>query len=420
VTLDFEKVSDQVQRMGRALAARATDLDGRLAEAWDYFQALDDLGAIHDRIRLARDRDAGYRGAAPPNEILEIIEPVNESYPLPPIPERATILAADGSQVYPNSHAAALYYLTNIGVFVYHHGVDQLPETITEPRLHYSDDEIRDDKGLLISNDAVNKRRAVMELEVLGRETWHRRDTCDCPVLAISDGPLLFWVGKDVPDGDKLENAYLGAIVHLHDAHTDIQRRGSQSASLIGYVDRPTSSFVISLVHLMSLYEQDVRHANLQTNGDWEGLTDRQLFFRLLRDEPGARSAIMVQQSPQNKRYVDRGENLEIAFFYLNVGTENDYQIARVEMPMWVARDSAAVDRIQALVYDQCQMMWRYPYALTRADELAVIRGHEKSQLEEMIEIELRKNEQTVEHSAKESSKTVRHGRTRYGQKRAL
>jgi hypothetical protein len=87
-------------------------------------------------------------------------------------------------------------------------------------------------------------------------------------------------------------------------------------------------------------------------------------------------------------------------------------------MPIWVARDAATVDRVQALIYDQCQMMWRYPYALTRADELAVIRGHEKSQLEELIEIELRKNEQLVEHSAKETSKTVRHGRTSYGHKR--
>jgi hypothetical protein len=417
VTLDFEKVSGQVERMGRALAARTTDLDGRLAEAWDYFKDLDDLGTIHERVQLTRERDAGYRGAALPDAHLEIIEPVNESYPLPPLPPRATILAADGSQVYPNLHAAALYYLTNVGVFIYHHGVDELPEQITEPRLHYSDDEVHDDRGQVISNDAVNKRRSVMELEVLGRETWHRRDR-DCPLVAISDGPLLFWVGKDVPDGDKLETAYLGAIVHLHDAHADMQRRRNQSASLIGYVDRPTSSFLISLVHLMSLYEEDVRRATLQTNGDWEGLTDRQLLFRLLCDEPGARSAIMVQQSPQNKRYHDRGENLEVAFFYLNVGTLHDYQIARVEMPIWVARDADAVDRVHALVYDQCQMMWRYPYALTRADELAVIRGHEKSQLEEMIEVELRKNEQLVEHSAKATSKTARHGRTSYARSR--
>jgi hypothetical protein len=137
LTLDFEKVSDQVQRMGRALAARATDLDGRLADAWDYFMELDDLGVIHERVQLARERDAGYRGAALPDANLEIIEPVNESYPLPPVPERATILA-DGSQVYPNM-MRRLYYLTNIGVFTTSR-LNELEE-ITEPRLHYSEDD---------------------------------------------------------------------------------------------------------------------------------------------------------------------------------------------------------------------------------------------------------------------------------------
>jgi hypothetical protein len=62
--------------------------------------------------------------------------------------------------------------------------------------------------------------------------------------------------------------------------------------------------------------------------------------------------------------------------------------------------------------------MWRYPYALTRADELAVVRAHEKSQLNEMIEIELRRNEQQVEHSEKLASKVSRYGRTRYGRRR--
>jgi hypothetical protein len=62
-------------------------------------------------------------------------------------------------------------------------------------------------------------------------------------------------------------------------------------------------------------------------------------------------------------------------------------------------------------------MMWHYPYALTRADELAVIRAHERSQLEELIEVEMRRNQQTVEHSEKLESKVVRHGRTRYARK---
>ena len=62
--------------------------------------------------------------------------------------------------------------------------------------------------------------------------------------------------------------------------------------------------------------------------------------------------------------------------------------------------------------------MWRYPDALTRADELAVVRNQERTHLNEMIEIELRSQAQEVSRSEKLDSKVVRHGRTRYGQGR--
>jgi len=220
---------------------------------------------------------------------------------------------------------------------------------------------------------------------------------------------------KDVPDRQQLEAEYLGWLVNLHDLHANRSAHG-ESASLLGYVDRPASAFLISLLHLMGLDEADVRAPALKSNGDLEGLTDQVLLFRLLK--PGERSALLVQQSPRNKDYHDKGERYEIACFYLNVSSGPPYHLARVELPMWVASDPALVDTAHALVYDQCQLMWRYPYALTRADELAVVRNQERAQLNELIEIELRRHAQEVAHSEKLDSKVVRHGRTRYGQGR--
>lgn len=411
MTLEFDKVVPQVEKMGRALAARNVTMGERLEEAWAVFQGLNDLDAIRARVQLARERDAGFRGAAPPDESAE---PVNRAYPLPEAPARATIVAADGSQIYPSLHAAAFYYLTNIGVFVYHDGCDDLPEQITEPTLFYTDEYLRDERGQLIANAAVNARRTLAELQVLAREAWERRGI-ECDLMAVSDGPLLFWVGNDVPDGKQLERDYLAAMVHLHDTHAHMQRSHGHSASLVGYVDRPTSAFLVSLLHLMWLDDGDIRRAALETNGRLEGLTDSAVMFRLL--QPGERSALFVQQSPQNKRYHDKGPSYEIAFFYLNVGNAEGFHLARIEVPMWVARVPEMVRLVHALTYRQCQMMWRYPYALTRADELAVVRGHEKVQLEQLIEIELRRNEQVVEHSEKLDSKTVRSGRRRYKQK---
>ncbi len=410
VTLEFEKVQEQVSRMGRALAHLDAENSERLDLAWHILQEqASDLDVVNERIQLVRQRDAGFRGAAP------LTEPLNRARDLPPAPDRATILAVDGSQIYPSTHGAALYYLTNIGLFAYHHGTDALPEQYSEPRLHYSESDLRDAHGQVITNEAVNARRNVLEMLTLSRAVWDYRDSGG-PILALRDGQLLFWVGKDVPEGERLEGDYMGALVNLYDAHADLLRQSNQPACLAGYVDRPSSAFLVSLLHLLSLPVDEVRAPTLKTNGALEGLIDQVIMRRLLR--PGQRSALMVQQSPLNKHYHDKGAAYEIVFFYINIGLPGDSKFARVELPMWVAREPAWVDLVHALVYHQSQIMWHYPYALARADELAVVRNHEREHLDNLIKQALLSNAQPVDESEKLSAKAMRHGRTRYGQKK--
>jgi hypothetical protein len=112
VALHFEKVVPQVERMGIALAHRNNTVAEQTQLAGQRLMELIDLDAIWKRIMLARANDAGFRGAAPMDE------PINEAIPLVECPPRATILAADGSQIYPDPHGATLYWLSNIGVFI--------------------------------------------------------------------------------------------------------------------------------------------------------------------------------------------------------------------------------------------------------------------------------------------------------------
>src|SRR5881275_769622 len=122
----------------------------------------------------------------------------------------------------------------------------------------------------------------------------------------------------------------------------------------------------------MTLEPDQITRAALQTSGPLEGLNDRDLYQWILG--PGDRSGMMVQQSPQNKAYKERSVDQEIVFFYLNVASPyQEPYLARVEIPMAVARQKELVGAIQALIYAQCQITDRYPYALTRADEIAVV-----------------------------------------------
>jgi hypothetical protein len=399
LSLEFDKVVTQVEKMGAALADRSNTVAEQTQIAGQRLMQLNDPDAIWEQIMLARRRDAGLRGAAPMP--VSLAEPINEPIPLPECPPRATIFAADGSQIYPDPHGAALYWLTNIGVFIYAHGDATLPDVITEPQLFYEDGDVHDADGRLMATAAINARRAVAEMTTLAREVLRHRDRAR-PLIVLYDGPLLgFFAGKDIPNAITLTNDYHEAMGVFHDVQ----------AGLIGYVDRPKSTFVVSTIYLMSLAADEITRKNLSTAGPLEGLTDRDLYQWILG--PGDRSALMIQQSPQNKAYAERSVDQEIVFFYMNVASSHqEPYLARIEVPMGVARDQALVGAIQAIVYAQCQITDRYPYALARADEIAVVHAHEKRALDEMIAVELLRHKQALEVSHKLRSKTLtRHGR---------
>ncbi len=405
MTLEFDKIVSQVQAMGQTLAADGAAATQIADKAWERFLALPDNETIWAQIYVAREYDAGFRGAAPtewPNS-----EPFHSRYPLPECPTEATLLAADGSQIYPDLHSALLYYLINIAIFVYHHSVDELasvlPEVITQPALYFDRQDLHERDGRMIANAAINARRTIFEMQMLARETLQRADSAR-PLIALADGPLLFWLGKEVSNAQALMQDYHEAMSVLEDL----------GAPLVGYVDQPRSRFLMHTLYLMQLDESEINRPTLVTTGDMEGLDDRFLMRLLLG--PGDRSALVVQQSPQNKAFRDISDEREIVFFYVNVAEPGqEPYIARVEIPMWVAQRPTLVDGIHAMLFAQCQLTDRYPYVLTRADECAVIHSFEKTALDEMISIELRKRALPIEQSQKLSMKNAsRAGRQTY------
>lgn len=365
--------------MGVMLEQLDFDLHERLALAREWFFGATDLDFIRERVNLTRRPDvSGYRGAAPLDEDYQ--EVICQIFPPPPVPEVATIIAADGSQIYPDDQAPAHYYLINIGLFVYHHGVDRLPDQYTIPQLFFHKAHVHDKHGRMIGNRTVDARRTVMEMQRLGELSWALRPEAQ-PLITLYDNRLLFGIGSDITDSDTVMRDYRAALVHLHDS----------GAKLAGYVDPPRSRVVMLLLHLLNLTEEQVRQTDLSTSGPLEGLTDVHLFNSVLH--PGERSALMVQNSPQNLVFRQWGTSYEIAYFYIKVSSGQRTSIARVDMPMWVARDRSAVDALHGLILEQSAMLGRnpYPYALTRADELAYISSKEKGKLDELINIELRK-----------------------------
>lgn len=383
MAIEFSKVMDQIFKLSAMIDELDFDIGDRLHIARSRFEATGDVDAVRERVTLVRQSDiSGYRGAAPLDEGLA--EPPNAIFPPPAMPPQATIIAADGSQIYPDERAPVHYYLINTGLFVFEHGQTNVPQQITVPELFYHKAHVHDSNRQVITNRTVDARRTLTEMKRLAEAAWELRKYAAGPLVTLYDNRLLFWAGDDVTNSVELMKDYQSALTHLHDS----------GATLGGYVDNPRGTVMLRMLHLMSLKnEAEVREKRreIEAGGDLEGLRDQHLFNSILK--PGERSAIMVQNSPKNRDYRNRGVNYEIAFFYIKVGNFSQSAIARVDIPVWVARTPGAVDLLHATIVSQCNMQGRnpYPYALTRADELARVTGKDRRKLDDMIQLELRR-----------------------------
>ncbi|MGB1286461.1 MAG: DNA double-strand break repair nuclease NurA [Aggregatilineales bacterium] len=411
MTLEFNQIVEQVYRMGAMLDKLDFDVTESVSLAAARFAALDDVAAVKERIEWVRQSDiSGYRGAATLDTPDVVSEPINLIVPEPSLPAEATIIAADGSQIYPDELAAVHYYLINLGIFIYHHGSNATPEQITLPDLRFHKAHVHDRYGQIIRNRTVDDRRTAAEMKALAHEVWLQRHGVR-PLIALYDNRLLFLPGNDAGDGSDLMGIYQSAMVQLHDA----------DALLAGYIDNPfRAKRVIQLLFLMSLKDENEvreRQRELSQGGDMDGLRDQIFFYQMLK--PGERSALMVQNSPQNKEFRDRGYNYEIAFFYLKVYNEARSKVIRVDLPIWVARDPEKVNALHALLLHQCKLQGRnpYPYAITRADELAYVGGKDRSKLQELINVQVRRVRKELVGStltAKSRGKEIARSEKRY------
>jgi hypothetical protein len=370
LTLILNKLGNQVERMGEETAAREPEYRKLHAKAVALLQEHSaDYQALAERARLAAEQKR-WRGAIPLESLLT-------QRALPPHPPQATLIGADGSQIEPDRHGAALYALVNVGHITFEHGTGNRPLADSEPQLYYSEDDLYEDKRLLQGN-LLDIRRDSAELSKLAELA---QTVTHLPVLALSDGTLLLWVLEERPASRKEERLkqYIESLERL---------RRLPDAAVAAFTSRPRHAEVVDLLHLASLGENP-DWAKLEDN-DLDGLLDRTIFDFL---QPGERSALFISAAPINADYRRLRAEQEIGFFYMNVGSSDHSELARIELPYWVMKKKityqpegvrySLLDFVQAAIYAQCQMPPHgYPYILARAHELALVSMAEQRDLD--------------------------------------
>jgi hypothetical protein len=286
----------------------------------------------------------------------------------------------------------------NVGAIIMRLNSGEAPEISTESELLFGDDLLPN--GIPMSDGMVALKRDLAErkkLDDLSKDISGQ-------VVTFTDGPIELWgaKGEDASSYEDFVKKYIGVLSRLQ----------TRDVITAGYVDKPSADLVVRLLEIAMADNEQLQ--KLREFHPLRGVSDRWLFGEREHPllPPGHRSAVFKIQSSSDKKYTGV---LTLHFFYLNVGTEGHPWPVRVEIPKWVADDKEKLDLLHGVLVEQCRMMGSrpYPYLLHRAHETAVVKNEEKQQIEQMLSMELRKNNEDVDDGSYKQSAKDLGGRTK-------
>jgi hypothetical protein len=400
--LDLLELSAQVRQMGALLVDRRADqqrrlrlLDVLLADYRDRWEELADLA------ETVRERVAVPTG------------PLDERIPPPGQLTTYTAMATDGAEIDPDRHGGSgEFYLINVGRARIPYGQPRRDvELSSVSTLGYTDEDLyivdpRDPRRQVPMRDRhLDALRTVAELRALAdlAEDDARSpaalsangsvDAKLAPAVALVDGTLLFSVLEERPR-DFLRSRFYSDFV------AQLERLRLAGVCVAAYASRSRG---IDLVQLF-------RAVCGGTPGDCgicsgahacalRGLNDAHLIGRGL--DRWDRSGLFRVRSNVHDPYYGVHR---VYFFLLATGDE----VARIEVPEWVARNQPMLGVLHAVLVDQCAKGFGYPAVLARADDRAVISPGDRGVLETLVQQELASRGVVARPSAKLSRKQVR------------
>lgn len=336
---------------------------------------------------------------------------VNGRYACPDLPENYTVLAVDGSHIDIDRHLAMQCYLINIGKVRIQYGTRPSAWLDSEPRLYNGENSMHvvepgGNRTQSIEGHLLGALRAVEELQSL--VTLAKESDPSVPTLAIIDGSLILWglVGQSYPDFVRkvlLEEKFLIAMEEIREMSQ------TRQLALASYVSLPRSTDVINALRLDNRqcpYEAancDVHCGTVNTGqrpcDTVSEVMDRDIFGSMLgyleRSDEFSNTSSIVE------RYYGKHQ---VHFYYMNVGSE----IARVEIPDWVAKNTALLELTHTILVDQSRKGHGYPVAISEAHEQAVVTTGDREEFRIMVESALQRRHLPIYTSQKDQSKRLK------------
>ncbi|MFQ6028903.1 MAG: DNA double-strand break repair nuclease NurA [Dehalococcoidia bacterium] len=398
MSLDLGETILQLDQVSENLGRTYSDRQARLHEL------LRAAAQISPEVAIEKTSHATDR----PYMAAQVVESLLGSYTPPPPPQDWSAISVDGSHIDVDRHLPVPCYLLNLGGCILTYGSQPDAQFFSQPQLAADPTELYlTDPASPANEEAVTGPllgivRTVRELERLVAVV--QECPPDQPTLALVDGTLVLWglsgqVYKPFVRKAILEEGLLLALDRLKELAQ------SRPITLAAYVSLPRTTEVANAIrcclcpHDLSRCRESCsyRRATLTPCETANGFLDRDLFQQTL--EPGWRSSLFISNpAVANQEYY--GEH-QVYFYYLHAGEE----IARVEVPRWVAQDDKLLSLGHSLIVEQCRRGQGYPVAISEAHEQAVINGSDRQLFKQMITEVLERQGLPTYTSEKERSK---------------
>ncbi len=365
--LDLTQLARQMQGLSQHLTLEAAASRQRLELAQQHlknaYECQDDLVQRQEKWR---DRII-FSNATP-------VEPLDACIDIPTPPKVHTVIATDGSQIAPNHHEIAYCYLLNIGRVVLHYGQNLHPILDSLPEVFYRPEDLYMSRQWGIRTEEwMGYRRTASETTVLAELACAEKT--EAPTLAMVDGSLIYWFLEQLPFDarDRILPPILEAWKQMREAQIPIMGYLSASRNIEAMNFLRLTACSHPVPDCKSFCPNQLEKVPCKI---FEPLRDTALWSTQLK--PGQRSTLWRS----NAHILEQYEDQKIYFCYVHVGTE----IARIEVPAWVAENTTMLDQALGLMLAQVQKGYGYPVAIAEAHNQAVVKGGDKARFFALLE----------------------------------
>ncbi len=396
--LNLDQLLPQVGGMITRLKAEGAARQERLQYALDI---------LHAQDRKLSDLARKIAAAKTTWLVAGLVDGLDRCYKPPPTPNEFSILATDGSHIAVDRHRSTHCYLINIGEVIIRYGKNPDATLYSHSSLYFREEE------LAITPGGAKGREQSIEGNLLGI----KRSVDECQRLAIMaknlpkaslslalvDGSIILWGLEAYPEFVTEALLERGFLTYL----TEIEKLNdpAKKVALASYTSFPRSTEVVNALRV-ALCPYDPpdcdRYCSVNETRDCDGIAgtrDRDLFINLLCT--GERSALFISGSSIIQKHYG---GHQVYFFYLRV----DDEVARVEIPRWVALDKTLLNLAHSLILDQCQRGQGYPVAISEAHEQAAVTATDRENFWQLVESALITEHLPSLSSAKSKSKRTR------------